>query len=298
MSLKYFQFVAMYRNFSKAAQHFYIGQPALSRQIANLEKELGIQLFDRDTRNVNLTDAGRILYDNCDLLLRHHELVFRLLEAAKRGYDGQLSIATVADFGPVITRRVKQFMAAYPKVKTRMDDIPFDQLSDSIIHGVYDLAFTLDFAVPHNDQLDSMTVGQDHFVAVMSRDFPHDADTISIHDLLNQPLIIPRHVDPPFLRQLRLAGQEQGAPAAAGIEYVPNTRTAMLQVDLGIGVTFLPETTLRNSYDTSRYRHCELSDLDTRFSMLLIRRKDNNQKTLGNFLDLVRKECGEHRAPR
>ena len=53
-SLKYFQFVAMYRNFSRAAEHFYIGQSALSRQIANLEKELGVQLFNRDTRNVNL----------------------------------------------------------------------------------------------------------------------------------------------------------------------------------------------------------------------------------------------------
>mgnify|MGYP003948576031 CR=1 FL=1 len=98
-SLKYFQFVAMYRNFSRAAEHFYIGQSALSRQIANLEKELGVQLFNRDTRNVNLTTAGRLLYDNCDLLLRHHELVYGLMDTAKSGYDGQLSIATVANFG-------------------------------------------------------------------------------------------------------------------------------------------------------------------------------------------------------
>lgn len=295
MSLKYFQFVAMYRNFSKAAEHFYIGQSALSRQIANLEKELGVQLFDRDTRNVNLTDAGRVLYDNCDLLMRHHELVYRLMEAAKCGYEGQLSIATVANFGSMLTDLVRVFTTAYPKVKTRIDDIPFDQLSDSIIHGVYDLAFTLDFAVPHNDQIARTPVGQDRFVAVMSRDFPNSfTDVVSTRELLEQPLIIPRHIDPPFLRQLRLTGQERDTPTAAGIEYVPNTNTAILQIELGLGITFLPKTIVSTSFGTERFKCCELGDMNTTFSMLLIRRKDNAQKTMQNFVDIVRNKQGGH----
>lgn len=291
MSLKYFQFVAMYRNFSRAAEHFYIGQSALSRQIANLEKELDVQLFNRDTRNVNLTAAGKTLYDNCDLLLRHHELVYRLMEAAKSGYDGQLSIATVANFGSMFTDLVKGFIAAYPKVKTRVDDIPFDELSDSIINGVYDLAFTLDYAVPLDDQIAKMSIGQDHFVAFMSREFPNDlGDVVSTRELLNQPLIIPRHIDPPFLRQFRLAGQERGAPVAGGIEYVPNADTALLRVDLGLGITFMPKMLVGASRDLSRYKCCEVSDLDTSCSLLLIRRKDNVQKTVQNFVDLVRNE--------
>jgi DNA-binding transcriptional LysR family regulator len=293
MSLKYFQFVAMYRNFSKAAKHFYIGQSALSRQIAKLEKELDVQLFDRDTRNVSLTEAGKVLYENCDLLLRHHDLVNRLMEAAKSGYDGQLSIATVINFGSTITDLVRHYMAAYPRVKTRVEDLPFDQLSDSIIHGVYDLAFTLDFAVPQNDQLARIQIGKDRFVAVFSKNHPSPlAEVVYVRELLNERLIIPRHIDPPFLRQLRLAGREQHVPAGAGIEYVPNTNTAMLQIDLGLGVTFLPESIARCSYGTDRYRCCELGDLDTNFCTLLIRRKDNTQRTIKNFVDLVRQAAG------
>ncbi|MBT8224623.1 MAG: LysR family transcriptional regulator [Dactylosporangium sp.] len=299
MSLKYFQFVAMYRNFSKAAQHFYIGQSALSRQIAKLEKELDVQLFHRDTRNVSLTDAGRVLYDNCDLLLRHHDLINRLMAAVKGGHSGHLSIATVANFGSTITDLVKLFMATYPMVNTRVDDIPFDQLSDSIIHGVYDLAFTLDFAVPHNDQLARVPVGEDRFVAVMCQEYPHDfGGVISTRELLTQPLIVPRHIDPPFLRQLRLAGQERDIPAAAGIEYVPNTNTAMLQIDLGLGITFLPKSIADGAYGAQQYRCCELGDLDTRFQTLLIRRRDNTQQTMENFVGLVRTERGGRRAPR
>ena len=172
MSLKYFQFVAMYRNFSKAAEHFYIGQSALSRQIANLEKELGVQLFVRDTRNVNLTDAGTVLYQHCDLLLRHHELVFRLLDASRSGHSGHLGIATVTNFGVAFSDLVDRFIHTYPDVKTTIDDIPFNELSDSILHGIYDLAFTLDFEVPQNDQIAQVTIGQDHFVAVMHKDYP------------------------------------------------------------------------------------------------------------------------------
>lgn len=297
-SLKYFQFVAMYRNFSRAAEHFYIGQSALSRQIANLEKELGVQLFDRDTRNVRLTDAGAVLYEHCDLLLRHHELIYRLIDAAKSGYDGQLSIATVAGFGPMIMSPVKAFMEAYPKVKTRLDDIPFDQLSDSIVYGVYDLAFTLDFAVPNDDQISVMPVGEDHFLAVMSRDFPADlGPAITVGELLEQPIVVPRHIDPPFLRQLRLAGQQRGVPAAAGIEYVPNTNTAMLQVGLGLGITFMPKQIFASAFGEDRFKCCSIEDVDTRFSMVLIRRKDNVQKTMRNFLDIVRADRGSRRPP-
>jgi DNA-binding transcriptional LysR family regulator len=289
MSLKYFQFVAMYRNFSKAAEHFYIGQSALSRQIANLEKELGVQLFVRDTRNVNLTAAGTVLYEHCDLLLRHHELVFRLLDAAKAGHSGHLAIATVTNFGVAFAQMVDRFIHAYPDVKITIDDIPFNELSDSIVHGVYDLAFTLDFEVPHNDQLAQVAIGHDHFVAVMTKDYPYSGpDPMSPQDLLGQRLIMPSHVDPPILRQLRLATRNHPV-AEGGIEFVANTDTAMLRVDLGMGMTLIPERIMSTSFDSSRVRFCELAGLETEFEMVAIYRKDNQQQTLLNFLKSIRR---------
>jgi DNA-binding transcriptional LysR family regulator len=297
-SLKYFQFVAMYRNFSKAAEHFYIGQPALSRQIAGLEKELGVQLFDRDTRNVRLTEAGRVLYDNCDLLLRHHEHVRELMDAAKRGHAGLLSIASVRDFSPLFIDYVKGYMAAYPDVRVRVDDIPFDQLSDSIIHGVYDAAFALDFAVPKHDQLATSPIGRDQFVAMMRRDFaPELGDAVTLRELLEQPLLIPHHVDPPFLKQLRLTSREH-PDAGPGIEFVPNTSTALLHATLGLGICFVPERILSASSNSDVMKCCRLSDVDSSFSLLLVRRKDNETKTLQNFVRLVQDERRGYRVAR
>ena len=287
MSLKYFQFVAMYRNFSKAAEHFYIGQSALSRQIANLEKELNVQLFVRDTRNVRLTDAGAALYEHCDLLMRHHEAVFGLLDAAKSGHSGHLGIATVANFGVAFSELVDRFIHTYPDVKTTIDDIPFNELSDSILHGVYDLAFTLDFEVPQNDQIAQVSIGHDHFVAVMHMDYPFDGPgPMTLDALLAQRLIMPSHVDPPILRQLRLAARNRPGEIG-GIESVANTDTAMLRVDLGMGVTLIPERILSSSFDSSRIKSFELAELETRFDLVAIYRKDNGQQTLLNFLKLI-----------
>ena len=287
-SLKYFQFVAMYRNFSKAAEHFYIGQSALSRQIANLEKELGVQLFVRDTRNVHLTDAGTVLYEECDLLLRHHELVFRKLEAAKSGAAGQLGIATVSNFGSAFITFVQRFTAAYPNVRTRIDDVPFPQLSDSILHGVYDLAFTLDFEVPGNDDLAQVTIGNDRFVAVMRQDYPFPpGDSVTIAELLRQRLIMPRHVDPPVLRALQLAARNSTDPTP-GVSFVPNTPTAVLRVELGLGISIQPWFISTTAFEGVPIRVCELADLDTRFDLVAIYRKDNRQQTLLNFLNLIR----------
>lgn len=295
-ALKYFQFVAMYRNFSRAAEHFYIGQPALSRQIAALEKELGVQLFDRDTRNVCLTEAGRVLYDNVDLLLRHHEYVLTLLDAAKKGHQGTLSIATVRDFSALFTPYVTSYMETYPEVHTRVEDIPFDELSDAILHGVYDAAFTLDWAVPANDRLHTTPVGEDRLVAVMRPDVGTElGEQVTMRELLDQHLLVPRHVDPPFLKALRLAGRNAGV--VRGIELVPNTTTALLQASLGMGICFVPQRVL-DAVGSESFRSCELVDADSTFSMVLVHRKDNGAQTLLNFVNLVRDERKGHRAAR
>jgi DNA-binding transcriptional LysR family regulator len=111
---------------------------------------------------------------------------------------------------------------------------------------------------------------------------------MSPQDLLGQRLIMPSHVDPPILRQLRLATRNHPV-AEGGIEFVANTDTAMLRVDLGMGMTLIPERIMSTSFDSSRVRFCELAGLETEFEMVAIYRKDNQQQTLLNFLKSIRR---------
>jgi DNA-binding transcriptional LysR family regulator len=69
--LRYFQAVATALSFSRAAERLHVAQPALSRQIADLERELGVRLLDRDRHKVSLTPAGQSFLRECGALLSH-----------------------------------------------------------------------------------------------------------------------------------------------------------------------------------------------------------------------------------
>jgi DNA-binding transcriptional LysR family regulator len=69
--LRYFVTVAQERNFTRAAEKLHIAQPPLSRQIHDLEAELGISLLDRDHRPVRLTEAGRLFFEHATQVLEH-----------------------------------------------------------------------------------------------------------------------------------------------------------------------------------------------------------------------------------
>lgn len=79
--LRYFVAVARERNFTRAAETLNIAQPPLSRQIQQLEHEIGVRLIERGTRPVRLTEAGRLVYDQAVVALEHVE---QMTEMARR----------------------------------------------------------------------------------------------------------------------------------------------------------------------------------------------------------------------
>jgi DNA-binding transcriptional LysR family regulator len=93
-----------------------------------------------------------------------------------------------------------------------------------------------------------------------------------------------QRVDP--VEQRRAA--RNSADATPGISFVPNTPTAVLRVELGLGVSILPRSITTTAFQGVPIRVCELSDLETRFDLVAIYRKDNQQQTLLNFLSLIK----------
>lgn len=79
--LYYFLSVAKYQNFTKAAKECHIAQPAISKQMLSLEKELGFALFERKSRRVELTEAGREFYQSISCLIEEYEASIRRVQA-------------------------------------------------------------------------------------------------------------------------------------------------------------------------------------------------------------------------
>ena len=102
--LKYFVVVAEERNFTRAAERLGMAQPPLSQQIQKLEHEIGAQLFRRLTRGVELTDAGRVLYEDARRIVNEVELAKSRAQSAARGQTGSIRVgfASSVVFHPVI----------------------------------------------------------------------------------------------------------------------------------------------------------------------------------------------------
>ena len=114
--LRYFQVVAQELHFRKAAEKLFITQPGLSRQIKQLEEELGAQLFLRDKRIVSLTDAGKYLYDESTQLINQLDAVKRSIQLIDKGEEGELRIGFVGSaMQKVIPNLLLKLNNKYPK---------------------------------------------------------------------------------------------------------------------------------------------------------------------------------------
>lgn len=135
--VRYFVAVADLLHFGRAAERLHIAQPVLSRQIRALEKDLGAELFVRDSHGVTLTDAGRQLLDDArQLLAVAAGTRRRVLQAAR----GRRRLVVGFRAGVVVTRALRAFTAAHPDVETKACRVEWDDQEELILQGTVDIA--------------------------------------------------------------------------------------------------------------------------------------------------------------
>ena len=136
--IRYFVAVAENLHFRKAADELHIAQPALSRSIGALERELGTQLFLRDKRSVVLTPAGRQLLDDARPLLAAADATRRRVQRAGRGTH-HLVVGFRA--GILVTPAVRAFTTERPEVTVEVQRLEWDEQEDFILSGRVDVAY-------------------------------------------------------------------------------------------------------------------------------------------------------------
>ncbi|MEW2517269.1 LysR family transcriptional regulator [Actinacidiphila alni] len=136
--LRYFVAVAERLHFSRAAEELLIAQPALSRQIRALEKELRTELFVRDSHGVELTDTGRQLLDDARPLLAAADAARRRVDRAARS-DRTLVVGFRT--GIRVTDAVRDFTAAHPAVTVEVRRVEWDDQAEALLDGRVDVAY-------------------------------------------------------------------------------------------------------------------------------------------------------------
>lgn len=189
--LRYFVAVAEELSFRKAAQRLNVSRPALSKQVKNLEEEIGVKLLERDTVSVSLTKAGEIFLEDSQKLLIQTEQAIERANQAQSGHRGKLRIGSVGviatDFLP---KTLKIFHQKYPGVIVEfVEMLPAEQLH-ALAAGKIDIGFAYGNEVKNISSLRSLCVIHSIFGVAVSRQHPLTQRTqISLTDLRGETLL-------------------------------------------------------------------------------------------------------------
>ena len=239
--LRYFVAVAEEKSFNKAAERLFISQPPLSRQIKQLEEEMGVVLIDRDQRPLKLTEAGVFFYEHAIQILRKSDNL-RAMTMRKGVFDGSLSIGFVASilYG-TLPRVISRFRKVYPNIEIKLHELNSWQQTQALTNGKIDVGFGRllfeDASVRRillREESLVVAVPIDHHIMQQKR------RTITIADLSSENLLLyPKAPRPSFIDYIL------GLFEARNIE--PNffSEVSELHVALGLvaageGVTIVP----------------------------------------------------------
>jgi LysR family transcriptional regulator, transcription activator of glutamate synthase operon len=188
--LLYFQAAAKHEHFTRAAEAVNIAQPALSRQIRNLETELGVRLFDRVGRGVRLTAAGRSILPHVDRVLAEINGIRSDVRMLSNLEGGTVALGFLHSIGAHLLPSVlAAFRAAHPHVGFTLHEGSRSELEEHVRRGELDLAITSPLPPPGKDLI-GVELLRDELVAALP---PHHRlarrDEVQLGQLANEDFI-------------------------------------------------------------------------------------------------------------
>lgn len=244
--LRFFLGVLRYKSITKAAEHLYIAQPALGLQIRKLEEELGVQLFQRHSRGVAPTEAGLLLAQHAELLLRQLDRARQDLADYTATPRGRVSIGLSPTTSQLLaTTLAERVQAAHPEIVLRITEGLSEQLMEWVETERIDLALTYNPGSTGEVVVERLASELLHFVRLYSGE--GTPQPIGLAEALESPLVLPSR--PHLLRLLiddaaKQIGREP--KVACEVDSVPTIRAFVRH---GFGATILPLGAVRRAVD-------------------------------------------------
>jgi len=243
--LEYFVAVAEEANFTRAADRIHVAQPAVSAQIARLERELGQPLLDRSRRQVRLTAAGEAALPFARQALRAFLDVRTAVDEVGQLVRGAVSIGTVTAHNVDMPALLADFHAAHPAVEITLGADDSDNLIEGVRSGRLDVAIASIATDGIPEGLDVEVTTDEPFVVVVAADDPwHRRSRISLQLLAQRPLIaLP--VGTGIRRRLDDACVQAGIAVTVAFEAGTPNELADL-AGRGLGPAIVPQSVARS----------------------------------------------------
>lgn len=265
--LRTFMHVTELGSLTLAAERLHIAQPALSRQIRQLEAELGILLFDRDGRGMQLSRAGVLLRDRIAPLLGEFEKTRAELAALAGRRGGHVAVGMPPTLSEACgAALISHHLRAHPDVSLSIVTGLSGHLFDWLQRGELDAAFMYDPPSAGTLAIEPLGTEELWLVGAACAPLPYDG-TVPFSVLAGLPLVLPgsRHG---LRRMLEASAQGKGTTLDVRVE-VDSHRVQLALVDTEKFYTVMPDMLAQFGYEPGRFRHWRVVDPTPRRDLVL-----------------------------
>ncbi|MED4116296.1 LysR family transcriptional regulator [Priestia megaterium] len=239
--LRYFSAIAEEGQITRAAKRLHMAQPPLSQQLKSLEQELEVCLVERNGKELELTQGGRVLYEKAKSILNQMDELVTEIKEVDEGLKGVLSIGSIKTGFSYLPDRLKVFRQKYPKVTFRLREGDTFTLAQSLIKREIELAIVR-YPLQMNG-FSSLSLPEDEFVLIVPQGWS-DQITIKITELAEIPLMLLHRTNWIGLYEVVI---EEFNRHGVNPEIICECGDAAMLLSLvraGVGATLLPQSTL------------------------------------------------------
>jgi len=286
--LQYFVAVAEELNFARAAERLHISQPPLTRQIQQLEEEVGVQLFDRTTRRVQLTPAGQAYLEEARATLAQVERGIGVAQRASRGEIGRLVVGFEASSAhDILPRSLKLFKERFPNVELSPVGMHTDEQAQALREG----RIGVGFVVPplHDEVLAFETVLREPLVAVMPSSHRLSGKSrVSLEELASEAFVMSSRSNRCGLHDQVISVCFQAGFSPKVVQEASEIQIMFGFISAGLGLALMPEHVTQLQKPGVVFR--PLVSSSAKIELAVAWRRDDSSPVLKSFLEVVR-EC-------
>lgn len=288
--LRYFVAVAEALNFTQAAERLRLAQPALSRQVADLEEELGVDLFRRTSHGVLLTAEGKLFLEEARGVLQRADESVTKVRALARGEWGELQVGYVPPLElHILPRALAEFQRTTPGVKVVLHDLGTDELCRELRQGALQLALMMQPSEELTAGIEFEEIGRyPFFVAMAPGHALAKRKAIALETLVQQPLVVlDRRRNSEFHRILQRVFAPRRPPIATESDSVNSLIT-----EIGVGRCVAVVSQLFKDAIGKRLTYRRLAGTDVAMCIGLARARNGDLTPAGEKLCATIRKVG------
>jgi DNA-binding transcriptional LysR family regulator len=287
--LRYFIAVADKLNFSRAAQQLHIAQPPLSRQIRQLEDDVGVQLLIRNKRRVELTRAGRAFLEEAKKLIVQAGHAAEVARQSQKGETGTIKIGIASGLGGVVNRAVADYCRRFPAIEIECKDIFSTIQNEALRKHEIDVGF---LRPPVDDvHLDAEMLFEEEFVVVLPKTHPKaKRRALRLSDVADEPLIIfDRSFSSGLYEKILDLYRRRGfTPHITLTHAEAHEEAGTIMVAAGKGIYIGVGAIVTRAVSGVELAAIPLMEPEAKIEVYVARRKDESSTAVFAFLDSVR----------